>query len=392
MARQRTDAVFKEALGVLVSKMDIKAIQTKVGTNSTSEFLSGLSLRDAVQKLMTIGEKTGITKLADKGVSLASGAYLDSVIRSSSGLSTILASYKKHIMSLQTNVKSLMEVSSTLGETSGLASSLSGSNTSAPPLAVPITTSHPRVALLQRMEERIAFLEKQTAAKQTVGNSTTAQLQGQLFNCQQDMENYGASLIGSSAVSVPLVNDCYTLLQSVILPIQGDSIDIREIHSIDQMGSNIRSEAADVRNAIARNQNGRTSVFTGNSVGAKHQLKGIPTYGFWGKPSSVDGYKCCALNQLDCIVSAIYTDLNCRVPNSELRGFLKAMLTRSQEIVRSLFDYITNSYPKLIESFTDSDQTWDFVNHCVEHIFSHDFDVARSILRGHDLKVSGFSE
>ena len=75
---RETDTILKEVTsGLLVSKMDIKAIQTKVGTKPVSDFLAGLSLWDAVQKLVTIGERTGLTKLADKKVSLASGAYLD---------------------------------------------------------------------------------------------------------------------------------------------------------------------------------------------------------------------------------------------------------------------------------------------------------------------------
>jgi hypothetical protein len=111
-----------------------------------------------------------------------------------------------------------------------------------------------------------------------------------------------------------------------------------------------------------------------------------------GKPGSVEGYRYQALNQLDWIVASIQTDLSSKVHNSEMRGFLKAMLTHSSEFVRALFDYITNSYAELIETFTDSAQTWDFVCHCVEHIFSHEFNVARSILRVHDLKSQGFNE
>lgn len=202
---------------------------------------------------------------------------------------------------------------------------------------------------------------------------------------------------GPSAVLVlSLVNDCYTLLQAVALSIQGDSVDIREIHSIGQMGLNISE--TDIRNAIAGNQNSippffkwtskSSSVFTGDSVGTKCCLKGIPTYGCWGKPGSIDGYRYRALNQLDCIAAAIHTDLNFRAQNLELKGFLKVMLTNSQEFVPSIFDYITNSHAKLIKSFTDSDQTWDFVR----HIFSHEFNVARSILQGHDLKAEGFKE
>jgi len=97
-----TDTILKEITSsLLVAKMDtIKATQTKVGTKPASDFLAGLSLWDAVHKLVAIGDRTGLTKLADKGASLASGAYLDSVIHSGSRLSTILGSYKNHIMSL----------------------------------------------------------------------------------------------------------------------------------------------------------------------------------------------------------------------------------------------------------------------------------------------------
>ena len=181
---KETDVVVKEvASGLLVSKMDLKAIQTKVRTKPTSDFLSGLSLWEAVQKLVTIGERTGLTKLGDKGVSLASGAYLNSVIRSSSGLSAILSLYKKHVMSLQTNMKSLMDISSTLNGLSGLALNL-GSNPSTPPLVVSIAASLPSVISLQKIEERIAYLEKQTAVKQTVGNSMTVQLEGDVQVCK----------------------------------------------------------------------------------------------------------------------------------------------------------------------------------------------------------------
>ena len=127
-----------------------------------------------------------------------------------------------------------------------------------------------------------------------------------------------------------------------------------------------------------------------DSGGAKHRLKRIPTYGFLGKPGSVEGFRYQALNQLDQTVSSIQTDLSSKVQDSEMRGFLKSMLTHSSEFVCALFDYITNSYAELIKTFTDSSQTWEFVCHCVEHIFSH--ELATSILRGHDLKSQGFNE
>ena len=97
---------------------------------------------------------------------------------------------------------------------------------------------------------------------------------------------------------------------------------------IGQISLNISK--ADVRNAIAGNQNSvpsffkgtakSSSVFTGESVGTKHQLKGSPTYGFLGKPGSVDGYRYRyqALNQLDRIVSFIHMDLSMKVHDSEM--------------------------------------------------------------------------
>jgi len=41
------------ASSLLLSKMDIKAVQGKVGSKPASDFLSGLSLWDAVQKLVS---------------------------------------------------------------------------------------------------------------------------------------------------------------------------------------------------------------------------------------------------------------------------------------------------------------------------------------------------
>ena len=58
----------------------------------------------------------------------------------------------------------------------------------------------------------------------------------------------------------------------------------------------------------------------------------------------MDGYRYQALNQLDRIVASIHMDLASKVHNSEMRGFLRAMLNCSSEFVRALFEYITNSY------------------------------------------------
>ena len=46
-----------------------------------------------------------------------------------------------------------------------------------------------------------------------------------------------------------------------------------------------------------------------------------------------------------------------------------------------------------MRSFNDEDRTWDFVScQCIEQIFAHEFDVARSILCGHDATSVEFSQ
>lgn len=217
------------------------------------------------------------------------------MIRSGSGLHGILVSYKKHISLLQTNVNNLMDGAPASVGLSGLESGLRFHNGPVPLLLMsnvePILV--PKDVLLQQMEDRIAFLEKQSAVRHTVGNSMTVQFEGQLFKCQQDMENYATALIFPS-VPPSLVNDFYTLLQAIMLALQGDHIDIREIHSIGQIGSNISE--ADVRNRIVDNQNSVPPFFKGTSKSsslyteANHRLKDIPTFEFWGKPGPVDGY------------------------------------------------------------------------------------------------------
>lgn len=58
------------ALRLLVTEMDLKAIQAKVGSKPESDFLSRLSLWEAAKKLVNIGGKTGMTQLAAKVVLL----------------------------------------------------------------------------------------------------------------------------------------------------------------------------------------------------------------------------------------------------------------------------------------------------------------------------------
>ena len=69
------------------------------------------------------------------------------------------------------------------------------------------------------------------------------------------------------------------------------------------------------------------------------------------------------------------------------------MLDRPQDFVRKLFTFITDTYTELMRGFNgDDERTWDFVCQCIEQIFAHEFDVARSILCGHDVTSVQFNQ
>ena len=85
-------------------------------------------------------------------------------------------------------------------------------------------------------------------------------------------------------------------------------------------------------------------------------------------------------------------DIHVRISNPTTSSCLENMLERSQEFVCKLFTFITDTYTELMRSFNDDGHTWDFVCQCIEHIFVHEFDVARSILRGHDVTSVDFNE
>ena len=152
---QMESATDEVVSSLLVSKMDVKAVAAKIGKKPSSGFLSGLILWQSVEKLVNIGEKTGIMQLEAHGISLATGNYVDMLLRPGTGLHNVLSGYKKQLELLKQNVHKLMTgppVSVGLGFHSGPAPTLTMSQ-GAPNLA-------PNGNLLQKMEDRIAFLEK----------------------------------------------------------------------------------------------------------------------------------------------------------------------------------------------------------------------------------------
>ena len=93
------------ASSLLVSKMDVKAVAAKIGKKPSSGFLSGLTLWQSVEKLVNIGEKTGIMQLEAHGISLATGNYVDMLLRpGTTGLHNVLSGYISNYLFCRSNV------------------------------------------------------------------------------------------------------------------------------------------------------------------------------------------------------------------------------------------------------------------------------------------------
>jgi hypothetical protein len=67
------------------------------------------------------------------------------------------------------------------------------------------------------------------------------------------------------------------------------------------------------------------------------------------------------------------------------RVFLLQMLDLSKEFVGAVFSFLTEEYAALYQHFDDSALCWDFACSCVEHVFKHEFEAARAVVRNPDV-------
>ena len=309
------------------------------------------------------------------------------MIADRSPIGALLSAYKQKIGDLEGKLQQMLTVQGLTGVGNGIQGQQSS----------PVSSDE-----LTALMEKVTALEKRLGNSQAVGSDMSVQFRNQIFNTQMDVSNYIRQFIDSPSVAPSLINDCFTLLHSISKGMMTESMELKDIYSVTRMGSDISE--ADLLNAIAGNQTGvppffkgasRSSVggvFTGTSTGPRHRLKGVPTYAAWGHPGSNDGIRYRALLELDRIVQTTRNDIHARIHNPAVASFLEHMLDRSQDFVRKLFTFITDTYTELMRSFNDDERTWDFVCQCIEQIFAHEFDVARSILRGHDVTSGQFNQ
>jgi len=369
-------------------KLEVRAVKSRMGTKTQElDFLAGSSVWEAIQDLTHLGIDTGLLKLQAGGISVSETSFVQALVSDKSPLGNLLTSYRQKIGDLEAKMQQLLTVQ-------GLSSTMSAQPATG---TVPAGISEEMLSLTAKLSN----LERRMTNSQTVGSDMSVQFRNQIFNTQGDVSNYIRQFLDSPSVSPSLVNDAFTLLHAISKGLAGESMEVKDIYSVSRMGEGISE--ADILNAIAGNQTGvppffkgnratLSGVYTGTGTGPKHRLKGIPSYAAWGHPGSNDGIKYKSLMHLDRIVQTARYDIHARISNPTMSSFLENMLERSQEFVRKLFTFITDTYTELMRSFNDDERTWDFVCQCIEHIFAHEFDVARSILRGHDVTSVDFNE
>ena len=374
-----------------ILKLDLRSVKGRVGTKDLNlDFLSGSSIWKAVQDLTQLSMDTGLMKLKASNISVGDTSFVRALVDERLPLGMLLASYTRKIDELEGKLQHVLTGQGLSNTVGGIQSNFLQQPVSAP--SEEITT----------LIDKVTALEKRVANSQAVGSDMSVQFRANIFNTQMDVSNYFRQFIGSPSVAPSLINDCFTLLHAISKGMMGESMELKDIYSVTRMGADISE--ADLMNAIAGNQTGVppffkgnnksavSGVYTGTSTGPKHRLKGVPTYAAWGHPGSNDGVRYRALLHLDRIVQTTRNDIQARIDNPTISSFLENMLERSQEFVRKLFSFITDTYTELMRSFNDEERTWDFVCQCIEQIFAHEFDVARSILRGHDVTSVEFSQ
>jgi hypothetical protein len=166
----------------------------------------------------------------------------------------------------------------------------------------------------------------------------------------------------------------------------------------------LAKKQADVYNILAGVEHGlpdffdpptsATKVYIDGRQGTKkHRFGNIPSYDVWG-PVGSDGFtiRKKAKGVLARLVTTRRSEIKDQVRNEKLQSFLLQMLDLSKEFVSAVFSFLTEEYAALYQHFDDSALCWDFAcSCCVEHVFKHEFEAARAVVRNPDVVDDGIS-
>jgi hypothetical protein len=227
------------------------------------------------------------------------------------------------------------------------------------------------------------------------GEDISVFFMGVRFSSERDVSNYIKSKSDPSyVVPVGLVTDCYSIFYELNREIfdSKNKLGVTDLAKVAQLAK----KQADVYNILAGVEHGlpdffdppssSTKIYIDGKHGKKHRFGNIPSYEVWG-PIGADGFTIRKKSKgvLARLVTTRKSEILEQVQHPKLQSFLLSMLDMSKEFVLAVFTFLTEEYAALFQHFDDGALCWDFACSCVEHVFKHEFETARAVVRNPDV-------
>jgi hypothetical protein len=252
-------------------------------------------------------------------------------------------------------------------------------------------------SVLTSLAQRVDAMEQAGGLNSKMeGEDISVFFMGVRFASERDVRAYVISKSHASFVlPVGLVTDCYSIFYELNREIfdSKNKLGVTDLAKVAQLAK----KQADVYNILAGVEHGlpdffdppssATKVYIDGRQGTKkHRFGNIPSYDIWG-PVGTDGFtiRKKAKGILTRLVTTRKNEIKDQVKNEKLQSFLLQMLDMSKDFVFAVFSFLTEEYAALYQHFDDSALCWDFACSCVEHVFKHEFEAARAVVRNPDV-------
>jgi hypothetical protein len=250
--------------------------------------------------------------------------------------------------------------------------------------------------MLTSLARRVDSMEKNGGMNSKLeGEDISVFFMGVRFSSERDVSSYVQSKSHTSFVlPVGLITDCY----SIFYELNRELFDSRNKLGVTDLAkvAQLAKKQADVYNILAGVEHGlpdffdppssASKIYIDGKQGKKHRFGNLPSYEVWG-PVGADGFtvRKKATGALTRLVTTRKSEIKEQVKQEKLQAFLLSMLDMSKEFVTAVFAFLTEEYAALSQHFDDGSLCWDFACSCVEHVFKHEFETARAVVRNPDV-------
>lgn len=250
--------------------------------------------------------------------------------------------------------------------------------------------------MLTSLAKRVDAMEKNGGMNSKLeGEDISVFFMGVRFSSERDVSSYVRSKSNAAFVlPVGLITDCYSIFYELNREIfdSKNKLGVTDLAKVAQLAK----RQADVYNILAGVEHGlpdffdppssASKIYIDGKHGKKHRFGNIPTYEVWG-PVGADGFtiRKKATGVLTRLVTTRKSEIKEQVKHEKLQSFLLTMLDMSKDFVTAVFSFLTEEYAALSQHFDDGALCWDFACSCVEHVFKHEFETARAVVRNPDV-------